>query len=302
MSGGRVQRLVVSGTLTLDTIERSGVVDEQVPGGSALYAAAAGRLLLPVGIVGTVGTDFPFGQLDALWERGVDRSAIEVVAGRTFRWRARYEPDGDHRVTLARDAGVSAARLPPVPEIGVIDHALFLGSSDPRVQAHVRDACPDARLVGLDSMAHWWRERPDALRALLGKVDVVFTDEAELALAADRTDPVEGARRLMALGPDVVVVKRGSRGAWMRRRDRDPIQATAVALTNVPDPTGAGDAFAGALIAALGTSPRLGDEYALRFATAVASFAVEGVGTSALVRADTQAVRARMAAVGTAGA
>ena len=113
MTNGGVQALVVSGTLTLDTTERDGVAHEGVPGGSALYAAAAGSLLLPTRIVGTVGRDFPFVDLHAVWKRGVDRSSIEVLDGATFRWHARYQPDGDHRVTVSRDPGVAAGRLPP---------------------------------------------------------------------------------------------------------------------------------------------------------------------------------------------
>ena len=298
MTNADAQRLVVSGTLTLDTTEREGVVHAGVPGGSALYAAAAGSLLVQACIVGTVGSDFPFEALRTVWERGVQRTAIEVLDGPTFRWHARYQPDGDHRVTVSRDAGVAAGRLPVVPPMDVTPYALLLGSTDPRVQAHVRDVCATARLVGLDSMAHWWTERPDALRALLGRVDVVFVDDAELALATGATDRLAGARQLLALGPGVVVVKAGSRGAWMVRRDREPISTSAVVLPGVTDPTGAGDAFAGAFIAALARRAERGDEHALRFATASASFAVEGVGTSGLVRADLAGIQRRMDALG----
>jgi sugar/nucleoside kinase (ribokinase family) len=297
-AAGAVRELVVSGTLTLDTTERAGVVYEDIPGGSALYGAAAGSLLLPTRIVGTVGDDFPFETLRELWERAIDRTMIEVVHGPTFRWHARYEPGGDRRVTLSRDPGVAAGRLPVVPPMPDPNYALLLGSTDPRVQAHVRDACTGARLVGLDSMTHWWKERPDAMHALLARVDIVFVDEAELALATGTADPAVGASRLLGLGPQVVVVKRGSRGAWMKRRDREPIHTPAVHLSSVVDTTGAGDAFAGACIAALAHAPALGDEHALRFATAIASFAVEGVGTTALARADLDAARRRMDALG----
>jgi sugar/nucleoside kinase (ribokinase family) len=58
----------------------------------------------------------------------------------------------------------------------------------------------------------------------------------------------------------------------------------------VVDPTGAGDAFAAGLAVALAEKRALLD--AVRFAHAVASFAVEGVGTDAL--ADRERVEARM--------
>jgi len=297
-----VRELVVGGTLTLDTTERAGEVHADVPGGSALYAATAASVALPARIVGTVGTDFAFDALRDVWSRGVDPSAIEILEGRTFRWHARYDADGDDRVTLARDRGVADGRTPPVPAHRDSNYALLLGSTNPRIQQGLRDASPDARVVGLDSMSHWWSERPTELLALLERIDVLFVDEGEMALAVGTTDPAEGADRLLALGPALVVVKSGSRGAWIRRRGQAPLQADAVALARVADPTGAGDAFAGAFITSLGRWPERGDAHALRFASAVASFAVEGIGTSVLARATPNDVRRRMATlyVGTA--
>lgn len=289
-----MSELVVSGTLTLDTTERAGAMHVEVPGGSALYGAAAGSLLLPTRILGTVGDDFPFGRLSALWQRGVDHSAIEVLRGPTFRWHARYEADGEQRTTLVRDRGVAEGRVPPVPPCDDAHYALMLGSTEPRVQVHVRAACRAARLVGLDSMAHWWTDRPQAMRELLTRVDVLFVDEGELQLATGCAEPMTAVAQLLARGPGVVVVKRGSRGAWLTRRDHAPIETAAVALAQVTDTTGAGDAFAGACIAAMASAPERGDAYALRFATAVASFAVEALGTSGLLRASVAEVDRRM--------
>lgn len=291
---GAVNALVVSGTLTLDTTERAGAVHADVPGGSALYAAAAGSLLLPTRIVGTVGDDFPFVELSALWQRGVDRSSIEVLGGPTFRWHARYEPDGERRTTLLRDRGVAEGRLPPVPPYDGSNYALLLGSTEPRLQAHVRASCGGARMVALDSMAHWWTDQPQAMRDLLARVDVLFVDEGELQLATGLVDATRAVEQLLARGPSLVVVKRGARGAWMTRRGETPIETAAVALAHVPDTTGAGDAFAGACMAALGSAPERGDAYALRFATAVASFAVETVGTGGLLQATHDEVERRM--------
>ena len=289
--------MVVSGTLTLDTIERDDVRHADIPGGSALYGAAAARLVLPTRIVGTVGTDFPFETLATLWSGGIDRAGIEVLDGPTFRWHARYERSGDARVTISRVRGVAEGRLPPVAPTETDDVALLLGSTDPRIQAHVRAAHPRARVVGLDSMIHWWREFATALAPLLAHVDVVFVDEEELALAVGTADAATGAARLMDLGPPLVVVKRGSRGAWLQRSGESAIAASAVPRMSATDPTGAGDAFAGAFVAALARWPARGDAHALRLATAVASFAVERVGVAALATAHDDEIARRMATV-----
>ncbi|MBL8961832.1 MAG: hypothetical protein JNJ98_18370, partial [Gemmatimonadetes bacterium] len=70
--------VVVSGTLTLDTTRLRGEERVRVPGGSALYAALAARMILPVRVVGVAGSDFP---LDAFAgrPRWVDTSAVEVL-------------------------------------------------------------------------------------------------------------------------------------------------------------------------------------------------------------------------------
>jgi sugar/nucleoside kinase (ribokinase family) len=193
-----------------------------------------------------------------------------------------------------RDRGVAEGRLPPVPPYEGSNYALLLGSTEPRVQAHVRASCAGARMVGLDSMAHWWTDQPQAMRDLLARVDVLFVDEGELQLATGLVDTTRAVEQLLARGPSLVVVKRGARGAWMARRGEAPIETAAVALAHVADTTGAGDAFAGACMAALGSAPERGDAYALRFATAVASFAVETVGLGGLQQATHDEVERRM--------
>ncbi|MEZ4415270.1 MAG: PfkB family carbohydrate kinase [Gemmatimonadota bacterium] len=297
MTVERFPDLWISGTLTLDSTEFGGAWRRDVPGGSALYGGAAARLLTPVRLVGTVGSDFPFPDLEDLWRSGVDPTAVETLEGPTFRWGARYEAGGDRRTTLHRDAGVSSGRLPPIPPSARRPRALLLASTHPGVQAHVRRELADASPVGLDSMAHWWREERDALLSLLETVHVAFFDEEELGLASGLDDPSRAGRWVLERGPHTVVVKRGSRGAWMHRSGREPVQVTAVPLGQIGDPTGAGDAFAGAFMAAQACAPTLGDGYSLRFATAAASFAAERIGIEGLRGATLQAAQTRMDAL-----
>lgn len=288
--------LIVSGTLTLDTIERAEAIHRDVPGGSALYAAASASLIVPTHIVGTVGRDFPRDALSALWERA-DRSAIEVLDGATFRWHVRYgtsHDGGEDRVTLSRDPGVSSNRVPPTVSPLAEKHALLLASTDPRLQAQVRRAYGTASLVGLDSMRHWWDTHAPALRALLPTVDIVFLDEGELDAVSDAADLTSRVRQLHDIGPSAVVIKRGALGADVHRRGEEPLHAGAIPGISAADPTGAGDAFAGAFVAARARCPERGDAYALRLATAAASFAVQTIGPSALIALEPAALERRM--------
>lgn len=279
--------VLVSGTLTLDTIERGAAmhrtVHRDVPGGSALYAAAAARLFMPVQVTGTVGTDFP---LDVLDQTQVDRTAVEVLAGPTFRWHARYTDDGEQRTTLSRNRGVAEGRLPPVGltrEPG----AVLLGSTHPRVQRHVlnrvRQQWPTTPLVALDSMAHWWESEGETLRTLLPHVHLLFVDDEELWLATAGRSTVD---TLHELGPTMVVVQHGARGATLHRRGAAPITIAASSVAQVVDTTGAGDAFAGALVGFLASGAAPDDHaslrVALRMAAVVAACAVQGVGIDGL--------------------
>jgi sugar/nucleoside kinase (ribokinase family) len=67
--------------------------------------------------------------------------------------------------------------------------------------------------------------------------------------------PNEDEARVLGAGLDdayeVLVCKRGSRGALVRRRGADPVEVAAEPTEPV-DPTGAGDAFAAGYLAALG--------------------------------------------------
>jgi ribokinase len=275
--------VLISGTLTLDTIERGDVVYRDVPGGSALYAAAAARLWRPVQVTGTVGTDFPPAALDV---PGVSREAVEVLAGPTFRWHARYTDDGAHRTTVSRDRGVAEGRLPPVG-LTRAPHAILLGSTHPQVQHHVLDHVrrqwPATPLVALDSMAHWWESEGATLQALLPHVHLLFVDDEELSLATNGRGTVES---LHTLGPAMVVVKHGPRGATLHRRGAPPVTIDACPVAQIADTTGAGDAFAGALVAVMASGLAPGDHaalpMALRVAAAVAACTVEGVGIDGL--------------------
>ena len=287
--------VLIGGTLTLDTLEHGDVVNRvanrvadrvvhrDVPGGSALYAAAAARLWMPVQVTGTVGTDFPLAVLDL---PGVDRAAVEVLTGPTFRWHARYTDHGAHRTTISRERGVAEGRLPPVG-FPSAPHAMLLGSTHPLVQqhvlAHVRERMqrqwPATPLVALDSMAHWWANESATLRALLPHVHLLFVDDEELALATDGRGTVD---MLHDLGPAMVVVKHGARGATLYRRGARAVAVAACPVAQVADTTGAGDAFAGALVAVLASGAAPHDHTALRMAAAVAACAVEGVGVDRL--------------------
>jgi len=237
------------GTVALDTVETPTGSARDVPGGSALYFAAAAGLLGPVAVVGVTGQDFPVEPLDRLAARGVDVSGIVRLPLPTFRWRARYDASGNREVLSVHRGGITR-EVPAVPPALRDPDLLFLGSTGPGVQRHVLEEAGAPGRVVLDTMPHWITEGRHDLEALLARVDILLVNEEEVLLLGGGADEARAAAAVRTMGPGWVVVKRGARGACAYGAE-GPISVDAAPVERVVDPTGAGDAFAGGLVASL---------------------------------------------------
>ena len=270
------------GTVSLDTVESGGEVTRDVLGGSAPYFAAAARVSADVAIVGAVGDDFPEQFVTRMSEAGIDVGGLSRHVGETFRWHVRYGRDGA-RETLHTNRLTALAEIPEVPGDRTSPAALFLGSTDPSIQASVLANAGTPSLVVLDTMTHWIRDRRADFRMLARSADVLLLNEEEASLVSDG-DQAAGIQSILEDGCSWVVVKRGDQGAIAFGHDR-AITVSAPRPRVVKDPTGAGDAFAGGLVALLARdwpSPKSMDE-ALRQAVAMGSFAVESFSIDRLL-------------------
>jgi len=245
------------GTVALDTVETATGSACEVPGGSALYFAAAASRLGPVAIVGVTGEDFPTEPLAQLAARGVDVSGILRFPHPTFRWHARYDESGTREILSVHRGGIVS--MAPVVPVALRDpEILFLGSTDPGVQRQVLEQAGAVGRVVLDTMPHWIRDSRDVLVALLLRVDVLLVNEEEVRILGGAPDEATAAQTVRALGPSWVVVKRGAQGACAYGA-HGCVEVNAVAVEQVVDPTGAGDAFAGGLVASLAGRRSLSD-------------------------------------------
>jgi len=66
--------LLVVGSIALDSIFTPFGETADALGGSAVYFSVAGSLLHPVQVVGVVGKDYPYHELERLASRGIDWS------------------------------------------------------------------------------------------------------------------------------------------------------------------------------------------------------------------------------------
>jgi len=270
-------RVVIVGSVALDSVETPLGRVEDALGGSAVYAGVAAHHYAPVSLVGVVGTDFPEAHLQMLAALEIDTEGVEVVEGETFRWRGRYDFDVNQAHTLATDLNVFEHFRPTLPNSHRDSEFVFLANIDPELQLSVLEQIDGAKLTFADTMNFWIENKREPLMEVLRQVDVIFINDAEARELCDTFSLIRAGNQLLELGPQVVVIKKGEHGALMFHPEQH-FSVPSYPLPDVADPTGAGDSFAGGFIGSLAAEPRL-DAAAFRRAavrgSVVASFNVE---------------------------
>lgn len=286
-------KIVVVGSLALDTVETPYGSVENDLGGSAAFFATAASFFSAVRVVGIVGEDFPKAELDFLESRGIDLTGVQRAAGKTFHWHGRYHDDMNQRDTVDLQLNVSAGFRPELPESYRDAAICFLANIDPGLQGGVLDQLTAPKLVGVDTINHWIESARDDFEALLGRTDLITINDEEAQLLSGENNVVKAARKILSMGPTSLLVKRGEYGVIHFSAD-SVFAVPAFPLEEVRDPTGAGDCFAGAFIGALAESGDLSPtsvKHAIIYGSVVASFAVEDFSLNRLrklTRADVE--------------
>lgn len=265
------------GSVALDSVETPFGKAERVLGGSAVFFSAAATLFNPVQIVGVVGEDYPFGDLDFLAGRGADLSGIERRDGESFFWAGRYHYDLNTRDTLETRLGVFADFEPKIPEAFRSARYVFLGNIDPTLQHQVLDQVESPDVVACDTMNYWIEGNRKELVSLLERVRILMVNDAEARQLADEPNLLKASRWIRERGPEIVVVKKGEHGAILFADDW-VFFAPGYPLEVVFDPTGAGDAFAGGFMGYLARADSLAPDdlrRAMIYGSAMGSYAVE---------------------------
>jgi len=269
-------RLLVVGSVALDSvITPFGEVTDAL-GGSAVYFGVASSLLTGVRVVGVVGDDFPHADLERLSGRGIDWSGVERAKGESFRWKGKYSFDLQSRETLETRLGVFADFRPRIPKAFTETPYVFLGNIHPTLQLAVLDQIRAPRLVACDTMNYWINSAKPELMQVLKRVDLLIVNDEEIRQLSGDWNVPRAARWLLSQGPTRVVIKRGEHGALLVEPGRT-FFCPAYPMEEVFDPTGAGDAFAGGFlgyIARTGDVSSEGYRRAMVYGSAMGSFAV----------------------------
>jgi 2-dehydro-3-deoxygluconokinase len=273
--------------------------ERHVAGAEANVAVGLARLGHAVAYVGRVGPD---GHGTAIVRRlrgeGVDVSHLridpEAATGVLFRERRAL---GALDVVYHR-AGSAGSRLAPDDIDAAAADGAFAGARwlhltgiTPALSPSARAAVARAIDLGRESgttvsldvnlRRRLWTDETagPVLRALAGRVDVVFGSVDELAVLADADpdeDPVELVAAVANLGPATVVVTLGPDGAIGLEAGGRPVREPGIPVASVVDPVGAGDAFCAGFIA--GRLDGVDLPNALRMANACGALAVSVAG------------------------
>lgn len=273
--------VLIVGSIALDSIETPSDKRTNVIGGSTTYSLIAASRFSKTSIVGIVGSDFPKEGLK-LYETYADNlEDLKINEGSTFRWGGKYHSNWDDRDTLYTDLGVFLDFNPVLSEQNQKRTHILLANIHPELQNSVieQNKNPNAVIV-VDTMNLWIETTFSELKKVLTFSNILLINESESKLLTKRANTENAAEELLGMGPEIVVIKKGSEGAELFS-NRETIKIGAFPVKEVIDPTGAGDVFAGTFIAAL--AEKDSNQTALLKASAMASFSIESFGVDRLI-------------------
>ena len=276
--------ILAVGSVVLDSVKTPFGKRDEILGGSATYFSVAASYFTDVSIVAVVGEDFPEEHIKFLQNKGVDTSGLERKAGKTFRWKGEYGLNLNTCTTLDTQLNVFADFSPKLFRSHCASEYLFLGNIDPDLQRSVLEQVQRPKLIACDTMNYWIENTRDSLLKTLAKTDLLIINDAEAGQLSGEANIIRASRKILSLGPKILVVKRGEYGALLFN-SKSIFSVPALPMEEVLDPTGAGDSFAGGLMGYLAASG-VSDDSALRkavvFGSVMASFNVMDFGPQRL--------------------
>ncbi len=270
--------VLVVGSVAFDKIITPVMTGERILGGAASFASLAASYFAPVRLVGVVGNDFEDSFIERFRNRGIDLEGLQVdKSGPTFFWAGEYHENFNNRETLDTQLNVFEHFRPELPERYRQSPYIMLANIGPDLQLHVLDQLEGSSFVVADTMNLWINNKLNDLLKLLKRIDCLAINDSEAIMLTGDHNLISAGWKLLELGPRMAIIKKGENGSCLFHRD-GYFALPAYPVTNLQDPTGAGDAFGGALagyLAAVNDTDFGSIKQAMLYATAASSLTVE---------------------------
>ncbi len=256
-------------------------------GSSGNMAVAVARLGIAAGMITAVSEDGVGRFVRRFLEReGVDVDRVATVSGdyRTSLALAEVRPEDcgvviyrNHAADFAlTDSDVDARYIAEASILAVTGTTLARQPSRDTILAASRMARDHGTCVvfDMDYRPYSWRDQQEASRVYAEAceaADIVIGNDEEFAVLDGDATAEEAAAALLGANARLVIVKRGASGSTAYTRGGEPVTCGVFPVT-AAKPYGAGDAFAGSLMAAILEGMSLED--ALRRGSAAAAIVV----------------------------
>ena len=282
-----MNKLLIVGTVAFDSIETPNDSVEKILGGAATHISLSASLFnINSAIISIVGGDFPAEYFEIFKKRNIDISSLKIEKkGKTFYWIGKYAKNMNQRDTLKTEVNVLANFDPIVPEKYRSPNVIVLGNLDPIIQLKVMEQIiKPPTITILDTMNFWMDNAMENLKKIISQVDLICINDEEVKQLTGLDSLIEGGKKILNMGPDFVIVKKGEYGSMLIDKSNS-FECPAFPVKKVKDPTGAGDSFAGGLagyLTKVNSSSFNEIKNAIIYATATASFSVEEFGINGI--------------------
>ena len=277
---------LILGTIAFDTIRTPNHDRSLVLGGTASFSATAASIFSSVDIMSIVGQDFTDDHWSFFHHRCINTQGVTVGNGPTFFWEGRYEGNMSQAISVDTQLNVLTQLNPALSPSQQAAQYVLLANTDPDIQMHVLDQLIHPKLVMLDTMNFWINTKISALTSLIPRVHVLVVNDQEMSMLTGHTNMIAGIQSILATGIQRVIVKKGEHGAIMGDH-RGYFAIPSVPLTNVVDPTGAGDSFAGGMLGYLSMTDDLSDtsfRQSMVIGNIIAAHTTQGFGVNHLAK------------------
>lgn len=291
--------LLVIGSVAFDAIETPFGKTDKIIGGAATYISLSSSYLEDnINLVAVVGGDFPKADIQLLESHGIDTEGLQIKEDeKSFFWSGKYHNDMNNRDTLNTELNVLENFDPIIPSSYQNSDYVMLGNLSPDVQRTVIERMENKpKLIAMDTMNFWMDIAQESLNQTIAMVDVLIINDEEARQLSGEYALVKAAKKIMAMGPRFLIIKKGEHGALLF--DSESVYfCPALPLEEVFDPTGAGDTFAGGFIGYLASTDDVSFDNMKRaviYGSAMASFCVEKFGTERLVNLSKSEIKSRV--------
>jgi sugar/nucleoside kinase (ribokinase family) len=308
--------ILIGGSIAIDHIKTPTAEGKNLLGGSASFTGfAASYFTSPIHLVGIIGKDFPQEHLDLFASRGISTDGLERSEGDTFSWTGSYHENMNTRDTLAVAVNVLEDWTPKIPAAAASAPIVVLANMHPLNQLQMMDQLTaENPFIAADTMDLWITIANDDLHKVLLRIDLLVINESEAREFCETSNLIIAGQRLLEKGPRHVIIKLGEFGAILFSKrpegalhtefslpgaNFDLFRCAAFPLTEVADPTGAGDSFLGALAGHLASTGKAEFSFddirsAIAYGSVVASFTCEAFSANRLAHLTRQEIDTRL--------